>query len=474
MSNIRMNFLYQSAYQIFVIILPIITAPYVSRVLGAEGVGTFSFTFSVANYFVLFSMLGINNYGNRKVAEVRDDRGKLNVTFSSIFSLHFTISFLVLIAYTIYILIFVRDNSILSIISVVYIIAAMLDINWFFFGMEQFKITVMRNLIIKILTAILIFILVRDKNDLDIYVAIMAIGTFISQSMVWLVVKKYVGFVKPKWTDIVVHLKPMLILFIPTLSISLYKLMDKIMLGVMSDKTQVGLFDNAEKIINIPMGLITAVGTIMLPRMTNLLTTTEFSKVEKYIANSMKYVLIVSLGWFFIISSVAPKFAPVFFGEEFLGSGVIMQGLAITIPFIAFANVIRTQYLIPNRFDAIFVKSVLIGAGINIITNLLLIPHYQALGATIATICAEISVCLLQCWAVRRSLSILRYVRESFYFILLGVTMFILIRILSVNISTSIFSLTIELVVGGLIYAVGTLLYFIKKKDSMILSIIKK
>ncbi|MEH7495911.1 flippase, partial [Neobacillus niacini] len=452
MASLKKNLIYQSAYQIIVILLPLITAPYISRVLGAEGIGIYSYTFSVANYFVLFSMLGLNNYGNRQIAIVRDNKTKLNQTFSNIFALHFLISTLVLVAYISYVLIFVQENKIYAMIAFMYIVAAMFDINWFFFGIENFKITVTRNIIIKILTASCIFYFVKESNDLWLYIAIMGIGTFISQSLVWIVVKRYVRFVKPAWADMKEHMKPLLVLFIPVLAVSLYKIMSKIMLGNMTDSIQVGLYENSEKIVNIPMGLITAVGVVMLPRMSNISATLDFNRAESYIMKSMQYVMIAACAWSFGIGAIAPEFAPIFFGEEFKASGVLMQGLAITIPFIAFANVIRTQFLIPNKYDHIYVKSVVLGAIVNIICNLIFIPKMLAVGAVIGTVLAEITVCLYQSIAVRNKIQIYQYLKKSIYFIILGLCMAGIVRIIGSTMEASIVSITIEITLGILLF----------------------
>ena len=145
MPSIKKNFAYQSAYQILLIILPFITSPYVSRVLGPEKTGIYSFTYSVANYFVLFAMLGINNYGNRAIAMVRNDREKLNRTFSSIFTLHFLLSLAVAVAYFLYVLIFPVKYKVYALIQSLFVISAMFDINWFFFGIEEFRVTFTRT-----------------------------------------------------------------------------------------------------------------------------------------------------------------------------------------------------------------------------------------------------------------------------------------------------------------------------------------
>ena len=295
MSNVKKNFIYNIMYQILVMILPLITAPYIARVLGTEGVGIYSYTYSVAYYFVLFAMLGLNNYGNRQVAKVRDDKDKLSKTFISIYCMQLITSAIMILCYIIYLMFFIKENLNIAIIQIIYLISTAFDINWFFFGLEKFKLTVTRNTIIKILTVICVFIFVKTRDDLYKYTLIMSIGTLISQLMIWPFVKKSVKFVKISIKDIFKHIKPCLILFIPVIAVSLYKIMDKVMIGNMSTMEQVGLYENSEKIVNILTALITALGTVMLPKISNLLANGEKEKSKQYIEKSMEFTIISSV-----------------------------------------------------------------------------------------------------------------------------------------------------------------------------------
>ena len=252
MTSLKKNFIYNVVYQMLLIILPLITAPYIARTLGAEGVGIYSYTYSVAQYFLLFAMLGISNHGNRSIAAVREDDCKLSRTFWSIYSIQAFMYVLAIIAYLIYLFAFNVDNKTIVAIQFIYVVSGALDISWYFFGTEQFKITVTRNMIIKIATVILMFIFVHNPGDLAKYTVIMAGGTFLSQAYLWTYIFRQVDVVKVNWIDIKKHIKEVIILFIPVIAYSIYKLMDKIMLGNMTTYMQVGYYENAGKIINIP------------------------------------------------------------------------------------------------------------------------------------------------------------------------------------------------------------------------------
>ncbi|WP_276210898.1 flippase [Heyndrickxia coagulans] len=460
MASVKKNFIYNSAYQILTIILPLITAPYISRVMGPSGVGTYSYTYSIANYFVLLAMLGVNNYGNRSIAMVRDNRAKLSETFWQIYYLQLFLSLIMAVLYIGFISLFDVNNFLIYILQFIYVISVAFDINWFCFGLEKFKLSVTRNTIIRLLITSAIFIFVKTNNDLWIYTLLMSLGTLVSQLVIWPFVLKNVDFVKPNFSKIKNHIKPNLILFIPVVAVSLYRIMDKIMLGLMSNTAEVGYFANTERVINIPMGLITALGTVMLPRMSNLAVNGAYEKSKDYIEKSMLFVVFLSSALSFGLAGISTIFAPWFFGEKFSEVSNLISYMSPAIIFSSWASVIRTQFLIPNCKDNIYIISVISGAVINILINLFLIPSYGALGAVIGSLFAEATVCFLQTIMVGKELYFIRYFKKSIIFILFGGIMFICIRNLSALVIKPVFTLLIQIFFGAVIYLGLSLVYF--------------
>ena len=472
--SVKKNFIYNFCYQILIMILPLITTPYISRVIGPEGVGIQSYTYSIANYFVLFAMLGINNHGNRSIAMIRDDKEKLNRTFSSIYSMQFIMSTIMILLYSLYIMFIAKENKIIFLIQAIYIISALLDINWFFFGIEQFKLTVIRNAIIKLFSVLSIFIFVKNSSDLYLYSLILSLGTLIGQFVLWKYLKRYISFVKVSKKEILKQVKPILTLFIPVIAISIYKIMDKIMLGSMNSMIQVGYYENSEKIINIPLGVITALGTVMLPKMSNLYATGNEEQGNKYIGLSLEFVMFISFGAMFGLIGVSPVFIPIFLGEKFIDCVNIVSIMAVTILFLAWANVIRTQYLIPKKKDKIYIVSTIIGAVVNLLINFLLIREYGAIGAGVGTIFAEASVCIYQSIMIKKELNISLYLRKVLLYIVPGAIMCIVIRILGNELGQSILTGIIQIVVGGTLYIVLSLIYMIIIKNEIAIKTIEK
>ena len=464
-NSIKKNLVYQMLYQLLILALPLLTSPYIARVIGAEGLGRYSYSYSIANYFVLFSMLGIQNYGSRVIAQTRDDHNELNRSFSNLLAIHVAVSILCLACYMLYFMM-VKTDRILVLIQGAYVLSALFDISWFYFGLEEFKITVIQSTAVKIANAICIFTLVKDADDLWKYCALMAVGLLLGQMVLWVPLCKFVHMVRPCIHEVKKHIKPLFILFVPVVAISLYKCMDKIMLGVISSKEQLGFYENAERIINVPVSLIAAFGLVLLPRMSNLIKNENRSIAGKYISVSMRYVMCLAIAFAFGMAGVGQVFAPVFWGGGFRQSGVLIMYLASTIPFLGFANVIRTQYLIPEEKDREYLISVIMGAVVNLGINWTLIPSLGAVGAAVGTIAAEITVCVIQTFFVRKKLNVGTYLKESIPFLGIGSLMFSAVYCVG-QLGESLQTLLLQVASGIIVYAVGCCIYFYIKRDAM-------
>lgn len=452
LSQIKKNFIYNVCYQILILILPLLTVPYVSRILSAEGIGIYSYTYSIVYYFMLIAMLGINNYGNRTIAKVRDNKIKLSKSFFSIYAVQLIMSFLMIFCYFIYIAFFLKKYKLIAIIQFFHLLSAMFDINWFFFGIEKFKVTVTRNMILKVLSAILIFLFVKNENDVWIYTLILSSSTLISQLLLFPLLKKEIIFVEINLKEIIGNLKPCLILFIPVIAVSLYKIMDKIMLGILSGVMEVGYYEQAEKIINIPLGLVTALGTVMLPRISNLLSKGNKDSVLNYLEKSVKFMMFLAFPICFGIISIASNFVPIFLGNDFSKSIILIYYLSVTILFLAFANVIRTQYLIPKEKDNVYIISVCLGAVINLVINLVLIPKYQSIGACIGTVFAEFLVMFYQILAVKKELPVLKYLKDIIPFFIKSLFMFFVVVLIKYIYLSPFSTIILQIIVGIVVY----------------------
>lgn len=307
--NIIGNILYQVSYELFAMLLPLFTAPFISRMLGADMLGVYSYSRTLATYFGLFGMLGVKNYGNREIS-VHRDTGDLNIWFWSIYSVQFLASLLMLIVYLGYTFFFVREDQAVTAVQAILIVDSMLDISWFLFGMEQFKKTTTCSMVVKILTTAAVFLMIREPGDLLKYCLIMSGGTFINQLLLWFYARKLVGRPVFDGGRVLAHVKPMLILFIPVVAVSLYTMMDKLMLGAMSTNAQMGFYEASERIILCASSVITAFGTVMMPRMTKLFSDGDLRESQRYMKLSVDAIMAIAFAIALGIVSVSRLFAP--------------------------------------------------------------------------------------------------------------------------------------------------------------------
>lgn len=453
MTKLKKNIGYQTIYQILSTCLPLITSPYLSRILGAEKLGVYSYTQSIVNYFVLFAMLGMANYGTKSIAEVSNDKKEYSKTFFSLLALQIITCSIALVVYIFYLFFCDKDNLLISSIQVISILACYLDINWLFFGLEKFKITVIRNCYIKIVTVILILTLVKTSDDLWIYVLIMVLSTFFSQFVLWLYVPRLITKVKFNYADIIKHIKPNIVLFIPLAAMSVYHVMDKTMLGIFSTFEESGYYYNADKVINIPVGILNGITTVIMPRITSLISSEKHDEALNLFEKSLLATMCIATALTFGIAAISDEFVPFFFGEGYQNCIILIKVLSPVLIFKGFSNVFRYLYFIPYGMNKEYIYSIIGGVLINLCANSLLIPRYGAMGAVIGTVIAEFVVCLLQYIFTVSKANLIKTLIECLLFLLNGGIMYGAVRLTISMVSCSLlFKILIGVLVGAIVY----------------------
>lgn len=468
-SSIKKNYIYNIFYEVLLMVLPLITSPYLTRVVGADGLGVYSFVQSYAHYFVLFIMLGLSNYGNREIARARDNKDGTAKTFWEIYTFQLICAIVCSVLYLSSIAFFVKENRHIYIIQHMYVISAGLDINWFFFGLEKFKLTVTRNSIIKIASAICVFLFVRKPDDVWIYTMIISGSLLLSQAILWPFLFKEIEFCKPTLKGVVSRIKPNLIMFIPVIAVSLYTVMDKLMLGVIGTKAEVGYYTYAERIVQIPVTFITALGTIMLPRASNLIMKGKEDENLKMMNKSMQFSMLFSIGSAFGLIAIANQFVPWYYGSYFTRCALLVIYLAPVNFITSWSKIIRTHYIIPKGMDRIYIYSVSSGALVNLIFNFILIRKYQGVGAVVATIMAQLAVCVIQYIYVHSMIDMKTYFKDSFVFCICGAIMLLLLKIIPPLSAHVIVDILTKVVIGAAVYFTMAFGYLnlIKKDTSL-------
>lgn len=468
MSKLKKNISLQIIYQFIITITPLITAPYLSRKLGAESLGIYSYTYSIVNYFVLIAMLGFTNYGTRTIASIYEDKEKINV-FCQIYILQITFCIISLLIYLLIVL-FMRNYTIYFFIQGLWIVSCFFDISWYFFGKEDFKPVIIKNLIIKIMSIVLILVFVKNQNDLWIYILIMALSAFFSQLFLWVKVLPKIEFKNISFYLIFRHLKPSVILFIPVLTMSIYHILDKTMLGFLSTSLESGYYYNADKIVNIPLGILTGIGTVMIPNITSLLNNGQENEVKIKIKESLEYILILAIALSCGIFAISKDFVPIFFGNGYEECIYLIEIFSVVIIFKAISDVLRTQFMIPFHKERIFIFSVIIGSITNIVANFMLIYNFRlgAFGATLGTLIAEIVVCVMQILLTKKELKIFNELIRAIPILIIGLFMIFFVRLISIVNINIYLRLVLEILFGGIFYLLFVILYLVNVKPQIL------
>ncbi|MFB9769765.1 flippase [Lactiplantibacillus modestisalitolerans] len=450
------NYLYNVGYNILTLITPLVTVPYISRVLGPTGVGINATTNSVITYFLLAGTVGITIYGNREIAIIRDNIEKRSKTFWEIEFLQLITISLAYVAFLLF-LYFQSDLKIYFFYQSFYIIAGALDISWFFMGLEDFKKTVLRNMLIKLLSLIAIFTLVKTKNDVGVYILILSISQLLGNMTLWTYLPRLVN--KPQFRQLKVfsHLKASLLLFVPQVATTIYLALNKTMLWKLDSVSASGFYDYSDKLVKLVLAIVTSTGTVMLPHIANLYAKKEIKQVKGYLYTSFDFVLSVSIPMSFGIAALATTLAPWFFGEQFSLVNHLLMIEAPVIILIGLSNVIGQQFLLPTKKMGTYTKSVVLGAVTNIIVNVPLILVMGVQGAMVATLLSEMVVTTYQLIKVRKILKMKQLFKNLMKYSASGIFMFIIVYRLNINMKISTVSLIEQIIVGILCY-VGVLL----------------
>lgn len=457
--NVRSNYIYNLLYEVLILLVPLVTTPYISRVLGADGIGIYSYTLSIVTYFALVGKLGMSTYGQLQVARHRDEKEKISYLFWEIVILRFLTMSISALVYLL-LIVYSKEYSIYYTLLLIYLLSCALDFAWFLQGLEEFKKIVFRNTIVKLLTVILIFTCIRHKSDLYKYFIIIQGSSLIGNIVILPQIKKYT--VKINWREIKIfrHLKACLIYFIPTIATTIYLSIDKSMIGwVLKSNFENGYYEQANKIEQVIVTVVTSLSVIMLPRMAYLFKNKEIGKMKELLDNSIKFVLFISIPMAFGLTAIAPTLVPWFLGVGYNKCITILSILSCLIVVVGLNNVVGKQILMACGKQKEYNYSVIIGAIVNVIINCILIPIFGSSGAAIASVCAETVILIMFINFGREFVSIFKIFKYSIKYFISSCIMFISITSLNNNIefNTSIGSIFMKVIIGFIVYMIGLL-----------------
>lgn len=466
--SVSKNYVYNLIYEIITLLVPLVTTPYISRVLGAEGIGTYSFTYNNAAYFTYFAALGTTVYARREIAYLQDDRHNRSQLFWEVIILRLATTIISTVGYLIFWILNGRDSIVL--VQGIYIIAIFFDITWLFQGIENFGAVVLRNIIIKAAGVAFIFLFIKQRSDLYLYIIESAVMPLIGSLILWSGVGRIVS--KPDFHNLNIkrHLKGSIALFIPTIAAQVYLLLDKTMIGTISaGSAENGYYEQAQKIIRICWTFVTTFGTVMSPRLAYIFANKDRSEVRKQMRRSFRFVWFLSVPITFGLISITDNLVPWFFGDEFLSVKTLLYVFSWIVIPVGLNAITGNQYLVATKRQTWYTISVIVGAASNFVLNLILIPRFLSTGAAIASVIAELLIASVQINYIVIRLKELDFhdvTNGAFKYSISGIIMMAINLLISRFLPSTLLSTLLLVTLGAFIY-LGTLLI---SKDEIVLT----
>ena len=444
------NYAYNLSYQLLVIILPIITTPYVTRIFSSDDLGTYGYFNSIVTYFILLATLGVANYGTKVISGHREEIGE---NFWGIYSLQIGATAFSLLLYAILCFLLPFMQNPVAYILGLSLVSKGLDISWLFQGLEDFRKITVRNITVKLLGVLSIFLFVKSANDLYLYVFLLTIFELLGQLSMWLPAREFIGRPHVDLEYAKRHFKPIILLFLPQVAISLYVTLDRTMLGALASTKDVGIYDQALKLVNILLTLVTSLGSVMLPRVSSLLSSGDHKAVNKM--HEMSF-LIYNLVIFPIMAGILivnDDFVRFFLGQDFQDARYAIAIMIFRMFFIGWTNIMGIQILIPHNQNKEFMISTTAPAIISVGLNLLFLPKLGYIGAAIVSVLTEALVWAIQLFFTRKYLKDVPIIGTMLKIILASAIMYGLLLVSKTVIHfTPTINVAIFAVLGGIVY----------------------
>lgn len=469
-SSIFINLFLNTIYEILLIFCPLITAPYISRVLLSNGVGVYSYTSSLVSYFLMFAALGTYTYATREVSINRNDKVKLSKLFWEIEVLTGITSFIALVSWSLLSYYYVEYKSLLFLYGL-QIIACFFDISWLYAGLEKFKYTILLNSLIKIISVIMCFVLVKKADDVNIYIFIQSAAILLGNLSMWMFLPKFLCKCRIEFKSVFLHFKNTLVYFVPTIAATLYTMIDKTLIGLItSDNSENGFYEQATKIISIVKStFIISIVNVICPRMSYLFKNKEKNKIQLITHSTLNLILALCIGSFFGIIGVAENFVELFFGSGYDKTVDILYFLSPIVIALGFTKTLGSLYFIPSGKINKSSKILIIGAVTNLVLNIALIPQFKSIGAAIASVISEFVIAILYFYNCEKIVCFKDIIKMIYKKIIAGLVMLVIILLLNeLPIDNSIIRLVVSVLLGLIIYF---MILFIMKDDSITIGI---
>lgn len=448
------NYLWNSLYQVAILLIPLFITPYVSRILGPERIGQYSYTRSMVAYFVLLGTAGSNMYAQKEIAYTKDDRQQRSRRFWEIMVIRLV---LLIVSISVYIPLIVQENqyTLLFTIQILDIVSILFDITWFFQGLELFGRITVRNILVKLFAMVCIFLFVHKPDDLWKYVLIYSLGNLGGQLWMWLDIAKLLDKPVLRGLNPGKHIRGIAELIVPQIAIQIYLVIDKTMIELLTgDSSQTGYYEMAQVFQRTGVSIITAFGTVAATRVAVLISKAEEQRIHKLINQSYKIVSFLGIPMAFGLAVISSNIIPWFLGNEYRQTISVLMCLSPLIVIIGYSNISGVQYMVPMGLQKMMTLSTLLGLGANVLLNFILISQWNACGAALASVASELIVLCVQTICVRDIIDWSVQRKDFFQALLSGGVMAFCITVLERKIFfiPSVSNTIILVVSGGIMY----------------------
>lgn len=472
MSNksISKNYIFTLGYQVLTMITPLITTPYVSRILQPEGIGAYSYASSIATYFIIFGALSIGFYGHLEIAKNRDSKERVNQLFEETFALQSMTMLTAIIVYWIVFWFGTGSAGVMNKILIITLIAKLFDISWLLEGLEEFKTIAIRNLVVRLLGVAAIFLFVKEQSDLYKYVFLVQAIEVIGNLTLWKYVIDNFRFVQPDREEMWRLFKNGLPFFVPSLATSIYTVLDKTMIGLLTgEAAQNGYYEQANKIVQLLAGFVTSLSIVVQPRAAYYQEKGMKAQLYEVRKNAFNFILILTIPMVFGLISVSNTLIPLFLGKGYEECIQILSVLSVLILALGMDNLIGKQILMVEGMQKDYNIGIIAGACTNLVMNLLLIRKFGAFGAAISSAAAECVILLSFIWFSRKQYDYKPVMKKGMKYLTFSVLMVLLLEIIEGVMAPGILRLVIQMFVGGCTY----LILLLCSKDEFVMAYVK-
>lgn len=463
----RVNAVLMLLSQIAVVVAPLATMPHLTRTIGAEGLGIYSLSFSIASVFMVIGQLGAQLYGRREIAASRDKESRSRL-FWELSSLIARCSVVVGVVYLFLLMVMPLEQTLFLalVLQLVFLASGAIDVSWLFHGVERFRLVTFSIIAARFINVFWIFLAIRNPSDTLLYVFIMASTFLLTSIFPWVFVFKFVH--RPRFTDLISlrHFRPLLHFLVPAVSLQLFSAANIAIIGYFLTTLEVGFYDLAFRLARSPIALITVVGAVLLPRSAALFASRDFRAQELYLKRGMAVTMFMSTLVAFGLIGTSDSFVVIFAGQSFLPSVLILQILSVSLITIGWGNVLRTQLILPQGLDRVYSGSLVSGLIISCLLSAVLIFPFGTIGAAIGFLVGELVVACVQAYCIRNIVELKPLIAILVRFVLVGIfacgAMF-LIKFCSFGL---VQTFVLQIFVGSTIFILLTLLseFFIKDR----------